>query len=103
MVIMYDRSLLKPNELCFTKALNFLSSFQISIFNSFFEICMRLTKIGLLRNTVTCYTMLPYLTIRHAQTVGVNDLSCLEHAKQSTSLTEIVAHKNLPVSTWFQA
>ena len=49
------------------------------------------------------YTMLPYLTIRHAQTVGVNDLSCLEHAKQSTSLTEIVAHKNLPVSTWFQA
>ena len=33
----------------------------------------------------------PFLTIRHAQTVGVNDLSFLEHTEQSTSITEILA------------
>ena len=37
------------------------------------------------------YTTLPYLMIKQAQTVGVNDLSCLEHTKQSSSVTEIVA------------
>ena len=33
---------------------------------------------------------LHYLTIRHAQTVGVSDLSCLEHTELTTSVTEIV-------------
>ena len=37
------------------------------------------------------YITLPYLTIRRAQTVVVNDLSCLKHTEQSTSVTEIVA------------
>ena len=37
------------------------------------------------------YTTLPYLTVRHAQTVGVNDLSCLEQTEQSIYVTEIVA------------
>ena len=37
------------------------------------------------------YTTLPYLTIRHAQILGVNDLSSLEHTEQSTSVIEIVA------------
>jgi len=35
-------------------------------------------------------TRLPYLTIRHPEIVGVNDLSCLKHTEQSTSVTEIV-------------
>ena len=35
--------------------------------------------------------MLPYLMIRNAQIVGVNDPSCLEHKKLSTSVTEIVS------------
>ena len=46
--------------------------------------------------------MLAYITIGHAQTVGVSDLSCLEHTEQSTSVTEIVALNNLPVSSWVQ-
>ena len=45
------------------------------------------------------YTMLPYLTMRYAQTVGVSDLCCLEqHTEQSGSVTEIIAFKNLLVS-----
>ena len=32
-----------------------------------------------------------YLTIRHAETIDVNDLSCLEHLGQSTFITETVA------------
>ena len=32
-----------------------------------------------------------YLMIRHDQTIGVNDLSCLEHTEQSTSVTEMIA------------
>ena len=44
------------------------------------------------------YTRLPYLTMRHVQTVGVSDRCCLEQrTEQSTSVTEMVA-RNLPVS-----
>ena len=43
------------------------------------------------------YSTLPYLTIWHAQSVGVSDLCCLEHTEQSTSVTEI-AFRNLPWS-----
>ena len=48
------------------------------------------------------YPTLPYLTIRHTLTVGVSNLSCLEHTEQLTSVTEIVALRNLTVSTWVQ-
>ena len=37
------------------------------------------------------HSALPYLAIRHAQTVGVNDPSYLEYTEQSTSVTEIMA------------
>ena len=36
--ITHDQSLWKPNELCSTNVLNFLSSFHISSFDSFLEI-----------------------------------------------------------------
>ena len=43
------------------------------------------------------YTTLPYLTIWHAQTIGVSDLCCLEHTERSDSVTETV-FRNLPGS-----
>ena len=39
-------------------------------------------------------------TLRHTQTVGVSDPSCLEHTEQS--VIEMVAFRNLPISTWVQ-
>ena len=39
------------------------------------------------------YTTLQYLTLRHAQTVGFNDLSCLQHTEQSIYVTERTARR----------
>jgi len=50
-----------------------------------------MTHIDTLRFFSKDYTKLTYLTIRHSQTVGVYDLSCLEQAEQLTSVTEMVA------------
>ena len=66
--------------------------------------CRRVSGIkSILRNWISVSrdrTTLPYLTISHAQTIGVSDLSCLEHTEQSTSVAEIVTFRNLPVSIW---
>ena len=91
-------------------AIIIITKFEVSI--GFFVYCpytllMRCGRVSGNKRIWLCwisvrrvYTTLPYLTLWHAETVGVSHLCCLEqHTEPLGSITEIT-FRNLPASIW---